>query len=133
MRWHDVVGLKGSRLGDVLIRRTPGIYPRFRGLLSRSEDASPAARLATRDRLTARTLRQARTSVYGRTRDMDGSYESWPILEKDVLRDEGSTLRQGAWFPTIGAESGGSTGVPIALWRSWSSVVFEQAVLDHLV
>lgn len=133
MRWHDVFGLKATRFGDVLLRRTPGIYPRFRGLLSQSEDASPAARLSTRDRLTARTMRQARTSVYARTRGADSFYERWPILEKDVLRDEGSTLPQRAWLPTIGAETGGSTGVPIALRRSWSSVVFEQAVLDHLI
>jgi phenylacetate-CoA ligase len=133
MRWHELFPVRASRFGDVLIRRTPGIYRRFRALLTRSEHASLSARVSTRERLTARSLRQARTSAYARARGLDTLYGSWPVLEKDVLRDEGPAFRRATWLPTTRAETGGSTGIPIALQRSWPSIVLEQAVLDHLV
>jgi phenylacetate-CoA ligase len=117
----------------LLIRRTPGIYRRFRVLLTQSENASLATRLSTRERLTARSLRQARTSAYARARGLETLYERWPILEKDVLRDKGLAFRRATWLPATRAETGGSTGIPIALQRSWPSIVLEQAVLDHLV
>jgi phenylacetate-CoA ligase len=133
MRWRDVTAVRTSGFGDVLIRRTPGIYRRFRALLARSENASRAVRESARERLTAKALRHARKSAYARARGMDGFYERWSILEKDVLREQGSALACATWLPAARAETGGSTGIPIALRRSWASVVFEQAVLDHLV
>jgi phenylacetate-CoA ligase len=89
--------------------------------------------MSTRERLTERSLRQACTSDYARARGLNDLYENWPILEKDVLRDEGPAFRRATFLPATRAETGGSTGIPIALQRSWPSIVLEQAVLDHLV
>ena len=125
--------LKASFIGDSLVRRTPGIYGKFRALLSETESASADARLLLQQRLTERSLRQARRTPYARKRGLAGPYEAWPILEKSMLRDERSSLELKTWLPANRAETGGTTGIPIALRRSWASVVFEQTALDHLV
>lgn len=125
--------LKTSLLGDRLIRRTPGLYGRYRVLIASTEGASPEERLALCDRLTARSLAQAAQTAFARARGLVFDFESWPILEKDTLRDEAHLLNRSVLLPVNRAETGGTTGIPISVRRSWQSVVFEQAAIDHLV
>lgn len=125
--------LRSSSIGDVLVRRTPLLYGHYRSVLRRAQYATADERRADRTRLTSRTLRLARETAYARAQGLRGLYEDWPILEKGTLRDTGETMTRKSLLPTGQAETGGSTGIPVALTRSWQSVVFEQAALDHLV
>ncbi len=124
--------LKTSLVGDVLIRRTPILYRRSQAFLARMEVAALDERRAAREAMTARTLRLASQTDYAKSRAFAGGYESWPLLEKDTLRDQAAALNRKVLLPVYRAETGGSTGVPVALTRSWQSVVFEQAAHDHL-
>ena len=125
--------LKSSLAADALVRRTPGIYGRLRSLLRESEIASPVERRALRDHLTERTLKLASTTAFARGRGHVGSYEGQPVLDKEELRAEARNLARKSLLPVNVAETGGTTGIPLSIRRSWVSVVFEQAVLDHLV
>lgn len=124
--------LKNS-LAENFVRRAPGLYSHFMDLLARSEDMSFEQRQALRDRLTARTLKRAQGTRYGRSLGGPATYDDWPILEKDVLRQDVSICSARTFLPAHAAATGGTTGVPIVLRRSLQSVVFEQAVIDHLV
>ncbi|MDP9835401.1 phenylacetate-CoA ligase [Neorhizobium huautlense] len=124
--------LKNS-LAENFVRRAPGLYSHFMDLLRRSEDMSFEQRQALRDRLTARTLKQAQGTRYGRSIGGSATYDDWPILEKDVLRQDEALCSARTLLPARAAATGGTTGVPIVLRRSLQSVVFEQAVIDHLV
>lgn len=123
--------LKNS-LAENFVRRTPGLYPYVMNSLVRSEDMSLDERRALRDRLTARTLKQAQGTRYGRSLGQSTTYDDWPILEKDMLRQDDAICSAGTLLPAHPAATGGTTGVPIVLRRSLQSVVFEQAVIDHL-
>jgi phenylacetate-coenzyme A ligase PaaK-like adenylate-forming protein len=125
--------LKSSSIGDIVIRRTPLLYGHYRSLLARSRDAAADERRARRTALTARTQRLASETAYARAKGLSGPYEDWPLLEKGALRDFGETMTRKVILPAGQAETGGSTGIPVALTRSWQSVVFEQAALDDLV
>ncbi|AWL99653.1 AMP-binding protein [Bradyrhizobium amphicarpaeae] len=125
--------LKSSSIGDILVRRTPLLYGHYRKLLRRTQNATADERCAARARLTSHTLRLARETAYARAQGLRGVYEDWPILEKATLRDCAETMTRKSLLPAGKAETGGSTGIPVGLTRSWQSVVFEQAALDHLV
>lgn len=124
--------LKNS-VAENLVRRMPGFYTSFIDLLGRSEDMSLEERRHLCDRLTANTLRQSGRTRYGQEAGSPAAYGDWPILEKDVLRQDKTICSARTLLPTHPAGTGGTTGVPIQLRRSIQSVVFEQAVIDHLV
>lgn len=124
--------LKNS-IAEKFVRRAPGLYPYFMGLLARSEDMSVEERRRLRDRLTANTLTRAGATRYGQLIGSPSVYGDWPILEKDMLRQDSNACSARTLFPAHAAATGGTTGVPITLRRSLQSVVFEQAVIDHLV
>jgi phenylacetate-CoA ligase len=123
--------LKNS-LAENLVRRAPGLYPGFMDLLARSERMQLEERRALRDDLTSRTLKRAAGTPYGRSLVSPALFEDWPILEKDTLRQDPSACSSKTLLPAHSAATGGTTGVPIMLRRSLQSVVFEQAVIDHL-
>ncbi|MFC3217532.1 hypothetical protein ACFOEZ_00715 [Tianweitania populi] len=124
--------LKNS-IAENLVRRTPGIYQRFQHLAQRSETMSLDERRALRDALTLRTLAKARKTRHGKMLESPGSFSDWPILEKEMLRQDPDLCSVRTLLPAHAASTGGTTGIPIKLRRSLSSVVFEQAILDHLV
>lgn len=124
--------LKNS-IAENLVRRTPGIYAGLTGVIRRSETMSLEERRALRDELTAKTLRQAAATPYAKRMGLGGSFDQWPMLEKEVLRREGLACTAPTLIPAHAASTGGTTGIPILLKRSLESVVFEQAILDHLV
>lgn len=128
-----VTALLKNSIAENLVRRTPGIYSRLARLIRRSEQMSLAERRALRDELTEKTLRQAATTPYSKRAGLKGIYDEWPILEKEVLRREGSGCTATTLVPAHAASTGGTTGIPILLKRSLESVVFEQAMLDYLV
>lgn len=124
---------KGSVLADCVIRRTPGLYAHYMGLVQRSERASLLERSALRERLTNRSVAWAAGTQFAVRKQLVGRYETWPLLTKETLRDESASMRRKTVLPKHFAETGGTTGVPVTVARTWQSVVFEQSVLDYLV
>ena len=125
--------LKSSALGAHLARRPPFFYGRHRKWLARWKIWSPEKIKSTRDHLTSRSLQQAATTPYSRESGLEGPLHTWPFLEKETLRDQSANMTAKTFLPVNTAQTGGTTGIPLVLKRSWQSVVFEQAMLDHLV
>lgn len=125
--------LKRNPLGDYLIRRNPFYY----GAARRQLDALDASgfderRAWTHDRLRE-ILHVARHTQYGRRVGGELDPESWPLLNKESLRDNNSEfLTRRDWFAAP-ASTGGTTGVPLQLVRSLDGVVFEQMCQDRLI
>jgi phenylacetate-CoA ligase len=124
---------KSSALSDIAIRRPPLFYGYCRSWLGRWKNWSPEKKSATQMELTVRTIHRAAETPYGKKFEWGGSLKSWPFLEKETLRDHSRNMRAKTLLPVNTAQTGGTTGIPLVLTRSWQSVVFEQAILDHLV
>ena len=78
--------------------------------------------------LRRRSERWAERTEYGRAHRRG---DEWPLLEKQHVRAEArSFVSPGIGVP---AATGGSSGVPLALVRSMSSVAVEQAAIDHVL
>ena len=128
IRWSNVA--KRSRLLDTVARYNPIYYRRIRTLINRSRGMDPTARNALVGRLLHRTLAWARRTQYGSS--YGDRYDDWPLLEKQALRaslDSFCFTRMVA----IPAATGGTTGVPIKLWRSLQCIAAEQAFIDDLL
>ena len=125
--------LKLLRLSDHLIRRNPLYYPRARRLLARFARLQRGAQDEWRMRALRGVLAAAGHSAYGRAQGAPGVLGDWPILEKESLRaDPEAFLAPGPWI-TVAAATSGTTGTPVNLKRSLSSVAYEQALLDSLL
>lgn len=125
--------LKSSTLGNIIVRRTPVLYGQYRAWLAKWDRSSPAWKTTRQAELTARTLALAAKTPRARQHGLGGPFEAWPLLEKDTLRDQADRLTAKQLIPVSRSQTGGTTGIPLVLTRSWQSVVFEQAMLDHLV
>jgi phenylacetate-CoA ligase len=78
-----------------------------------------------------RAIKSAQQTVYGKNRPDDAS--QWPILEKDYLRTHPLDFVN-PWKPVrIPAGTGGTSGIPLKLWRSIECIVAEQVFLDALL
>jgi phenylacetate-coenzyme A ligase PaaK-like adenylate-forming protein len=124
--------LKRHTLGEWLARRNPLFYgPAVRDF-ERLSSATLEARRAAHARFVAGALQQALRTPYGRTigsRD----FEDWPLLERERVRERPEAFHGRTSWPTSRASTGGTTGMPLALRRSFRSVVREQAALDWLL
>ncbi|MBS0389159.1 MAG: hypothetical protein JSR15_11830, partial [Proteobacteria bacterium] len=84
-----------------------------------------------RDSLTAVSLRAAQAAHYGRGRGDD--IAAWPLLDKPSLVAAPGDFRNRKVRLRLPAGTGGTTGVPLKIWRSLECVVAEQAFLDRLL
>ncbi|MDN5882835.1 MAG: hypothetical protein L0H37_10745 [Nitrosospira sp.] len=123
--------LKHSAFGEILIRRCPPFYSGFRGLLADMDTAGLEQRRAMSDAYLTRALETAGRTVYARSMKVAGNFDDWPVLEKATLRDRFADLTL-VHPSAASATTGGTTGIPLRVRRSWRSVIFEQAVIDHL-
>jgi phenylacetate-CoA ligase len=124
--------MKRCFAGETLVRRNPLWYGaaarRFAGLAA----APPERRRAWEAARLRAALRRAAGTGYGRRVGGGEDLAAWPLLDPDtVRRAPRDFVRGGRW--ALPAATGGTTGVPLPLWRSWGSVVVEQAALDHLL
>ena len=123
---------RAKRLGvaDLAIRYNPAVRSHVSRTIARFERADLAGRRALTEALTARTIAAARRVRYGR--DFGDRYESWPLLAKNMLRDEPAAF-MGRPFMGIPAATGGSTGTPLRLMRSPACAAAEQTFLDRML
>jgi phenylacetate-CoA ligase len=125
--------MKRHVVGPSLIRRNPFFYGRARSILDEVERQDLAQRRAWSNAQLARTLHFARRTDYGRKVNGGSSLGSWPFLEKESLRANQNAFINGNRWLSAPAATGGTTGIPLSLVRSLSSVVFEQACQDRLI
>jgi phenylacetate-coenzyme A ligase PaaK-like adenylate-forming protein len=121
---------KNSPLIDVPLRYLPAGHGRAVRQIEAFRDAPLGRRHELSDRLTDAALERARRTRYGRR--FDGQLDGWPILEKDAIRRAPDDFTN-AWRVRIPAATGGTTGVPLPLWRSLGCVAAEQAFLDDVL
>ena len=79
--------MKRHVVGPALIRRNPFYYEKARALITEGDSQDLATRRAWSEERLERTLRQARRSAYGRRVGGGNTLDSWPLLEKESLRD----------------------------------------------
>ena len=128
----DVVAwTKNSRFLYDAVRRNPLIAGRIRDQLTAQQDAPLAARIAFDQCRLTKILAAAGRSVYGRAH-RGRPLAAWPTLEKQALRGrERSLLTRPPWLSAHGQTSG-TTGTPLAVYRSFSSLVVEQVCIDRV-
>jgi phenylacetate-CoA ligase len=59
--------------------------------------------------------------------------DDFPITTKRDIAANPAAFTTSRWQPRSKASTGGTTGIPLQLSRSLTSVVFEQATIDHVV
>jgi phenylacetate-CoA ligase len=124
--------IKQIPVADRLIRRNPLFYGRFRHLLARTERASLAERRALAARLLERNRRWAGALPGYSASDLAQPLAAQPILTKAELLERMADFTASTWLPSSHAATGGTTGVPLQLVRSPTSLTMEQAMIDHL-
>jgi phenylacetate-CoA ligase len=125
--------LKRNVVGENLVRRNPFYYERSRRVVDRLEQMGFEGRRRRSREILARTLVAARRSDYGQAVGGTDELASWPLLDKELLRDRlGAFTTRREWF-SAPANTGGTSGVPLKLVRSLDGVVFEQASIDRMV
>ncbi|MES1263790.1 MAG: hypothetical protein ABUL69_05500, partial [Peristeroidobacter soli] len=125
--------LKRHVVGPSLVRRNPLYYGKARALLDESDRQDLAQRRASSEARLKHTLHLARRTPYGLKVRGGDTLDSWPILEKESLRDAQDSFINGSRWLAAPASTGGTTGIPLSLVRSLRGVVFEQACQDRLI
>jgi len=125
--------MKRHVVGPTLIRRNPFFYDSARAILDEGDRQDLEQRRAWSAARLKRTLQFARRTEYGREVRGGDTLDSWPILEKERLRDRQEAFITGNRWLSAPAVTGGTTGIPLRLVRSLRSVVFEQASQDRLI
>jgi phenylacetate-CoA ligase len=115
--------LKTLRLGDIAVRRNPLFYAWARRQLAAPDEAQLGRILWWASRRTA----------YGRRVNGADHLASWPLLEKESVRNAPGDFLAGPQFLAAKASTGGTSGSPLPLARSLRSVVLEQAAIDHMI
>jgi phenylacetate-CoA ligase len=117
---------------DDLIRRPPFLYLGFRRLLATAEGWGREEREAWLKKRLAQELVAARELPGYRNAPITDDLSAWPILNKSDIFGRESEFGRAAILPSYRASTGGTTGMPLALRRSLTSIAFEQASIDHI-
>jgi phenylacetate-CoA ligase len=125
--------LKRHVVGDSLVRRNPFYYERSRRVVDRLEQMDFENRRRRNREYLARTLSAAQRTEYGQIVGGTDDFSTWPLMDKELLRDRlGAFTTRREWF-SAPANTGGTAGVPLKLVRSLDGIVFEQASIDRMV
>src|SRR6187399_2640544 len=79
--------MKRHVIGPALIRRNPIFYGRARAVLEEIERQDLDQRRAWSEAQLKRTFQFARRAAYGRKVNGGDTLDTWPLLEKENLRD----------------------------------------------
>ena len=125
--------LKRFELGERLVRRNPLFYATTHRQLAQLEQQGFDRRKAWTQARLRRMLSIAAGTPYGRSVGGTEDFATWPLLNKEAVRDAPTWFHSGRTWFTAQASTGGTTGVPIELIRSPQSVVAEQVCLDRMM
>lgn len=123
---------KRLNAGERLIRRNPLFYSRATALFDRLEAVALEERRSFTEKRLREVLATASTSRYGRSVRRNSDIASWPVLEKEAVRDDPKAYLGPRHRLASHALTSGTTGTPLALLRSPQSLAFEQAAIDRL-
>jgi phenylacetate-CoA ligase len=113
-----------------LLRYNPFYYSPIAIVIRTIEQTSASNRRAAVQPLLQKTLRAAAKTRYGRGRSL--RLAEWPVLTKEVVRQNPAHFHTGQWV-SVPASTSGSSGVPLRLKRSLENIAAEQAFLDTLI
>ncbi|WP_340103271.1 hypothetical protein [Rhodohalobacter sp. 8-1] len=129
-----IKNLKYNSIVDNLLRRPPLFYNRFYNDLKKIDTYNKDKKRRVVGHNLKRVLQIASNSRYAKKNNLNSlNIEDWPILEKSTVRDNAEKLLTRNKLFTISASTSGSTGIPIKLYRSLSSISYEQATIDYIV
>ena len=128
-----IARLKRFDFADRLLRRHPLYYSRAQRELEAFTRLDGEGRRDWQHRKVRALLEAAGRSEYGRQLGSPRYLGDWPILEKDAVRERPDAFLTGVGWITAPASTSGTTGTPLSMRRSLSSVAFEQVMLDGLV
>ena len=125
--------LKRSQFGETLLRRTPLIYGNILRFFAEVEEGGPGGAPANcRSERIDKIVKVAKKTDYYRATPLSHEPNDWPRLDKEQVREAPERFYAPAALPVSPAATGGTTGAPLKLRRSWRSVIAEQAALDFL-
>ncbi len=124
--------LKHMPIANTILRRPPGVYGAVRRLIARVDRMDADAREGFQNKRLARVLSAARDLPGYAGASGSNTLADWPILNKTQLIGRETDFITKSLFPLIPAATSGTTGQPMKLFRHWRSIVFEQAIIDHL-
>ncbi len=127
-----VTRLKSASLGDLLIRRFPPLYLKYRQELRAFERADFNERKRLQNSLVDNVLKDA-AKLPAYRQFAGGSLGDFPPLTKERLRSAPGDFESRSNYLTTRSQTSGSSGLPLEVKRSFASVVFEQAAIDHVV
>ena len=113
-----------------LVRYPPGYYQLALRTIREMDDPRSEARIHGATRLLARTLAWARQTAYGQQWGADLS--AWPVLGKSAVQAKPDDFRRKGMM-SVPANTSGSSGMPLRVWRGPANIAAEQAFLDHLL
>lgn len=129
---HTLVSyLKQAGAGHRFVRRLPILYARYRRELAEFENTGLEGRRQLHEQKLKRMLSQAASVAAYAGQDLT-SLDRLPLLTKEKLRQSGPKPYGTHKLLVTSAQTSGSSGVPLQLKRSFASVVYEQAALDHV-
>lgn len=128
-----LTSLRRSLAGEVILRRNPLYYKRARKTFSRLETLDRVGRETFVMERLGRALAASRMTDYGKRVNGGGELESWPLLTKELVQSDADSVCRPGFWPTVHAATGGTTGSPLRLRRSLSSLPVEQAAIDHVL
>ena len=121
---------KRQGVADLAFRYNPLVRSRVARTIQHFERADLDGRRLLSGQLTARAIAVARRSAYGRA--FADRYDDWPLLKRDVVRNDPSAFFRHKILKAPAA-TGGTSGTPLLLQRSTESVAAEQTFLDRLL
>ncbi|MBA3848301.1 MAG: hypothetical protein H0X45_16850 [Planctomycetes bacterium] len=121
--------VKRSRMMTDCLRRAPVLYGKARTQLEAMSQAALPERRAFTDSRLRTILASAGRTAYGR-RHAGSPIASWPMLDKQDLRGHEQDLLSQWHWPRMKNRTSGTTGTPLTVYRSLSSIATEQACID---
>lgn len=109
------------------------MYKRLRRLHRNFLDLELAEKERLISRLLTSQLSAASKTDYGKSLKAGVELDSWPYLEKAQILRKPRRFKRRAWRLAIPASTSGTSGMPMTLYRSLESIVFEQACIDSLI
>ena len=132
MAFLSTDGLKHRTFTDQFFRRTPFLYHQAQDFFRCMDRAGAEERRRMLAISVKRVLRAAAQSSYYRPLKLPDDIRAWPLLSKNIVRERPNDLSPATIMPAAPAATGGTSGIPLTLKRSWRAVVAEQVALDLL-
>lgn len=125
--------LKRLELGERFVRRNPIYYAPTHRQLAQLERWDLERRKAWTEARLHRVLEIAARTPYGRSVGGRADLGTWPLLNKEPVREAPARFHSGRTWFNAQASTGGTTGMPVELIRSPQAIVAEQVCLDRMI